>query len=272
MEVSVGRKTKCCVALIDPDGSVRVITDSRISVARLSVGTYEVTHNLGSDIVAIPKSEHNFDGSGYEDVMAHIDNDSRTTASFLVHTRDQDNGAADGALVDSAWTLTIPCCVFMEGCDTFADLTVTRPTDTPNTGWNNELIISPPKAGRVKLCFTIDAATGATPQMIGLQDVDTNDSYTDLDFAFYVYTNGTTNILQIRQSGAFVMNVPGAWSVGDELCIEAGGGQPAEYFVNGNSVATGATTNADLGIGSSFYYANGFWSSGSITLGNIELC
>lgn len=152
------------------------------------------------------------------------------------------------------------------------DLTVSRPDDTPNVGWNNELLQSPSLSGDQKLEFTVSAATGNTPQMIGFSDTDTNDSYTDLDYAFYVYTANGNFTLQIRESAALVLNVPGGWAVGDTLCIWKTG-TVVYYFKNNTLVHTSTVpSTTDLEVGSSFYFNNGFWSSGSITLADISVC
>ncbi len=151
------------------------------------------------------------------------------------------------------------------GCETFGE-TVERPSDL-STGWTNQVITGTIPTDMV--CVTVTAATGNTPQMIGLNsDPSTDASFQSIDYAFYVYQANNSQILQIRESGGFVLNVPGGWAIGDDLCIVR---DPATgvvtYSVNGTVVHTSAVNSTDdLFVDSSFYFANGFWGTGSITM------
>lgn len=157
--------------------------------------------------------------------------------------------------------------------DLDSNITVTRPTDTPNTGWNNQLLDSSTMTGDIILQFTIDTTISNTPNMIGLNsDIGTNASYTTIDYCFYIYDAGGTILLRIYENGAFRTTVVGAWADGDILSIRKVG-TTVEYLKNGLVVYTSLIPSLlPLGVDSSFYYAAGFWGTGSITLNNISLC
>ena len=157
--------------------------------------------------------------------------------------------------------------------DLQTDITVQRPADTPFTGWANQLIDSSTMSGDIVFEFTIGNSTPNTPQMIGLNsDISLNASYTNIDYAFYVYENGGTRLLRIYENGAFRFDLPGGWNTGD-VCKVIKTGTQVTYEVNGSVVYTSfAPSNTDLGVDSSFYYAAGGWGTGSMTLNNMTLC
>ena len=157
--------------------------------------------------------------------------------------------------------------------DLVTDITVLRPTDTPNTGWANQLVDSSTLSGDVVFCFTIGASIPNTPNMIGLNsDIATDASYASIDYSFYVYENGGTRLLRIYENSAFRLDIAGGWDNGDVCCIKRTGTQ-VTYEVNNVLVYTSTVASAnDLGVDSSFYYAAGTWGSGSMELLNMSLC
>jgi len=161
-------------------------------------------------------------------------------------------------------------------CDTelVSEITVSRPDDTPNIGWNNENLYSGVALDDdLELCFTITSSVGNTPQMIGWELTDVNDSYQPLSNAFYPYSANGNNLLFVYENGGNQANL-GSWSVGDILCIRRrkSDGQ-VTYYVNGSLVFTSSTmVTQPLQVGSSFYYNNGFWSEGSFGVGDVSFC
>lgn len=179
-------------------------------------------------------------------------------------------------ITDSVVNIYIKTCCYEDAllCDEDlpSELTVIRPDDTPNNGWNNEnLETGNQLSDDVEMCFTISASTGNTPQMLGLDSDDPNAAFNTLDYSFYVYTANSNNLLRIYENGANVANLA-AWAIGDELCIRRNNGI-VTYYVNGSLVHTSATTStAPLQVGSSFYFANGFWGNGTISFSDIAFC
>lgn len=154
------------------------------------------------------------------------------------------------------------------------ELTVARPTNTPNIGWANELLETGVQlTGAVRFCYTITEAIGNTPQMVGITTTDTSESYQDLKFSFYNYQANGSQFLRIYESGVAVANV-GNWSVSDKLAIERDGNTGVvTYYQNGTLVHTSSTLCPDpIQVGSSYYFANGFWGTGSFSIGDVSFC
>lgn len=161
-------------------------------------------------------------------------------------------------------------------CDTElpTELTVERPTNTPNIGWANESLETGVQlTDSVRFCYTITEAIDNTPQMLGVTNTDVSESYQDLKFSFYNYQANGSKLLRIYENGAGVANI-GTWAIGDKLAIERDISTGAvTYYQNGTLVYTSQTLCPDpLQVGSSYYFANGFWGTGSFTITEVSFC
>lgn len=205
-------------------------------------------------------------GENTLEAYIHINSDKTICASSITGTDTYQQGEFS----------IIPCC----GEDATETLyqngfTVTRPTDTPNTGWNNQLITgSTPLVGDFKLCFTPNAETGDTPNMIGLNsDPNTNSSYTSIDCALYLYNANATYLLREYRNGAFSGQLSNTSWVGQEICWERIGGN---VFISQGGVVLNSGNPCPIGTGTVFlddshYFAAGFWGTGSITYSDFVL-
>jgi|GEM_PF-1942129 len=219
-----------------------------------------------------------------------IDHVTATTANnfeYLFHSGDDGQGLDENdpiahfievcGCVDSIITdIQVNCVPVAPPCETFADITANRPL--ANTGWNNEFNTSGQlHSGDIELCFTVDACANNSPQMIGLNsDIGTNASYTSIDYAMYVYKRPGNNMYRIYvyENGAFrglFVNQTTPYT-GSEFCVRRVG-TAVTYWKDGSLIYSSTVpSTADLGMDNSFYYQNGFWGSGQITIGNLEIC
>jgi len=257
---------------VNADGTIADICGD-ITVTRTAVGVYTLTPPVGAETVSLDVIE----------VLGTRDSIEIHPIDFLgttVHISEGDNGTAANNLRDRSFSAKwygkkeFVTDVITDSCETFEDIIANRPL--PNTGWNNQLNTTGNfDTDDSELCFTIDSSTGASPQMLGLNsDPNSNASYTSIDYSFYVYDNGTTKLLQIRENGAFRLTVPGAWAVGDELCIRRDiNTGVVTYYKNGILVYTSTVlSTAPLAFDNSFYFAAGFWGTGQITFTGLKLC
>lgn len=160
-------------------------------------------------------------------------------------------------------------------CDTIlpSSITVNRPVDTPNNLWNNEnlrsgLLLS----NDVNFKFTIGSHTGNTASMVGLDFSNDNDSYNTIDYAVYLYKSGNSRWLRVYENGSFKGTIKNPWNTGDVVEIKKVN-NIVTYHVNNILLYTSTNiSNNNLEVNSSFYYANGFWGSGSISLNSISYC
>ena len=153
-----------------------------------------------------------------------------------------------------------------------AGTTVSRPTDTPNAGWSNEITTGTPAiSGDFKLCFTPTAQSGNTPQMIGINsDPNTDASYTSLDNALYLYSaNGLFRIYHYANGANQGQLTSTSW-VGQEICFERIG-STLTATIGGSFLFSRSIGTGDVFLDDSQYFAAGFWGSGSITYSDFTL-
>lgn len=113
--------------------------------------------------------------------------------------------------------------------------------------------------------------------MVGLnQDPASNESYTSIDFAFYVRTSGN---LETRVNGSSAQNVPGGYTTNTELAITYDGTN-VRYYRDRVLVRTVSAPGLRLALDSSFNTPNGSitnvkWGPGtefeSISTGEMDL-
>jgi YD repeat-containing protein len=114
-----------------------------------------------------------------------------------------------------------------------------------------------------------------TYRMIGLGNTDSNQSYTDIDFAWYPIADGT---LQIYESGGYVGSF-GPYAIGDRLRVAVEGGV-VRYRKNGQLLYTSThSPTYPLAVDTSFYHPgstfnNVVMSNGSLSApsGALLLC
>lgn len=114
-----------------------------------------------------------------------------------------------------------------------------------------------------------------TYRMIGLGNTDSNQSYTDIDFAWYPIADGT---LQIYESGTYAGSF-GPYAIGDRLRVAVEGGV-VKYRKNGQLIYTSThPPTYPLAVDTSFYHPgstfnNVVMSNGSLSApsGTLLLC
>ena len=146
------------------------------------------------------------------------------------------------------------------GCATMANIDATRPLS--NLWWDNEFNVGGTAiSGDGELFFTIDAITGLSQQVIGLNyDPDANAHYTGINYGIYFYPNTSLNRYWyiIRENGVNVSGwtFPSSSIVGIEFSIERSG-TSIIYKNNGVAFYTSSTpSSGDLYFDNSFYYPN----------------
>lgn len=255
------------------------------TITRTAVGRWQVRfttpHPDGDQYHPSLISEEESNLRDSPDIM--VVQGTQNANGFDIQMTTGDNGGAADAYVDAPWSFGVdaPCEVVADAaltleppCENFGDVTVQRPTDTPNTGWNNQVVTGTQAfSGDAEFSFTISAATLNTPQMIGLNsDPATNASYATIDYALYIYVNGTTRRIYIYENGAYRGLFFNPFALGDEFSIRRTG-TLVEYLRNDVVFYTSTVAStSDLYVDSSFYYAAGTWGSGSITLDGMKVC
>jgi hypothetical protein len=127
-----------------------------------------------------------------------------------------------------------------------ATITKTAPTAWGNAGASSTRGIAPGGDGYAE--FTLPASPGYA--MFGLSQGDTDQSYADVDFAFYTYP--PTGRLMIYEKGVY-RGSAGAYGAGDTLRISVGSGG-VRYWVEGTLVyASGQAPGFPLRVDCSLY-------------------
>lgn len=202
--------------------------------------------------------------------------------AFLILNKDGSLSAKvlGGQLYPEGEYSLISCCPSEDVRTThFAGFTATRPTNTPNNGWNNEFTTgSTPIVGDFRLCTTISGTTGNTANMLGINsDPTTNASWNTIDCALYIRDlNGQQNLYHY-ENGSFQGFIGTQNIEGQEICYVRTGGV-VTFELNGNQLnyTNGNIAECNIGTGPVFlddshYFANGTWGNGSITYSDFEL-
>jgi len=144
--------------------------------------------------------------------------------------------------------------------------------------WNNTFGDQRSKlVGDGELCFTLAEANLSTPQMLGLNaDPHTNNGYTNIDYAMYIYIRPDIDryLIQIRENGGSKGNAySGSQNyVGSTLCLRRTG-TLIEYLMDGAVIYTSTiASNNDLYYDHSFYSGSGTWLNGYSKFTDITLC
>ncbi len=195
-----------------------------------------------------------FDGQTASDSSTNGNNG--TLNGGATYSTDVPAGGGGGSVQNVTWTNAVG--VSVNG----NSLTKTATGDVWNAGASSTQAIS---SGDGYVEFT--ASELSSYRMIGLSNGDANQSYQELDFAFYLGMNG---YLFIYENGANV-NWPGFYATGDTMRISVESGV-VKYRKNGVVVYTStATPTYPLLVDTSFYTAastaNNVVISGNVSSG-----
>lgn len=167
-----------------------------------------------------------------------------------------------------------PCGGGGGGCTTIADIDATRPLS--NLWWANEYNVGGTAiSGDGELYFTIEAISGLSQQVIGLNDdPNTNAHYTGINYGIYFYPNTSLNRYWyiVRENGVNVSSwvFPSSSIVGSVFSIERSG-TTITYKQDGNVFYTSSNASSgDLYFDNSFYYPNS--GSDVFKIKDISLC
>lgn len=136
-------------------------------------------------------------------------------------------------------------------------------------GWANSAISTTAVSPDLTLSFTLASITANHAQMVGLNSIQTNNSWTDLDFALYFFNAGGALQVRVYESGTF-QGTFAAYSAGDEFEIEIVG-NTVTYYQNGTSFYTHAITPASSYFFDSSLLFNGFYNNTAV-YENITIC
>lgn len=161
-------------------------------------------------------------------------------------------------------------------CENYPDIEAQRPLQL--SGWRNIYgNLRSPLLSDGELCFTLDTCHLSSAQMIGLNtDPNTNNSYTSIDFAMYVYIRSDQNrtLIQIRENGSSRGSGydQAGTIIGSTLCIRRTG-TTIEYLKDGVVIFTSSkSSTGDLYYDHSIHSGGGVWSNGYAKFTDISLC
>ncbi|MEQ8359414.1 MAG: DUF6443 domain-containing protein [Cytophagales bacterium] len=132
-----------------------------------------------------------------------------------------------------------------------------------NAGTSSNEVIGAGQDGWIELVV----AETNTQRMIGFSDVDSDQNYTSLDFAFYLNTTS----LQVRENGTSKLTVSGGITTGTRLRIERKS-NTVKYYRNGVLVYTSLTASSNaLMVDMSLYTTTSRMSEVSLSASQVQL-